>query len=273
MISLTEKIYYFVFLILLIYFYFYYDKCSNNILDLFDTTPKQYQSVIPLNLFTTWHTKKLPPIMEKNYESLKNINPEFNHFLYDDNDCREFIKKNYDEDVLSAFDTLIPGAYKADLWRYCVLFLEGGIYIDIKFNCTNGFKLIALTEKEYFVRDRYNLGIYNALMVCKAGNPILLKLIKQIVVNTQTQFYGVNALHPTGPYLMKDFIDQDTIDKLELFNSTSRKKMSKNSITLKDTIIIKSYDEYRTEQKKFQLGLHYHILWDQKKIYNTNTNE
>ena len=55
----------------------------------------------------------------------------------------DFIKNNYPVDVLEAFNKLIPGAYKADLWRYCVLYKLGGIYLDIKYSCVNNFKLIA----------------------------------------------------------------------------------------------------------------------------------
>ena len=272
---ITEPYYMIYVLLILCLCYVFWVVSKNKNYEFFDTTQetfvlkKQYHSVIPLNLFTTWHTKDLPPMMKKNYESLKSSNQEFNHYLYDDNDCREFIKTHYDADVLSAFDKLIPGAYKADLWRYCILYKKGGIYCDIKFNCVNGFKLIALTEKEYFVRDRFNVGIYNAVMSCKAGNPILLKLIRQIVHNTQTNFYGKGILHPTGPYLFKDFMDQKTINNLELFNSTrwTSKGDGNNCITFGDTVIICSYDEYRDEQKKFQLGLPYKDLWKQRKIY------
>ena len=35
-------------------------------------------------------------------------------------------------DVLNAYDSLIPGAYKADLFRYLVLYREGGVYLDCK---------------------------------------------------------------------------------------------------------------------------------------------
>ena len=80
------------------------------------------------------------------------MNPEFNHYLYDDKMCREFIKQNFSDDVLYVFDKLKPGAYKADLWRYCILYINGGIYIDIKFKCNE--KLINFLDQEYYVKDR-----------------------------------------------------------------------------------------------------------------------
>lgn len=225
----------------------------------------QYKSVIPLNLFVTWHTKQLPQYMSENYQHLQKCNPEFNHCLYDDAECREFIQANFDKSVVAAFDKLIPGAYKADLWRCCILYIKGGIYLDIKFKCMNNFKFIALTEKEYLVRDRWDCGIYNALMVCHAGNPILFNAIQQIVRNTQTNFYGLNALCPTGPYLFKQFVSKQTIDNLELyFDDLNRKFVF---IVFGDTIILTHYPEYRLEQQCFQKTLTYTELWLKRKIY------
>ena len=92
-----------------------------------------YNSVIPLHIFQTWHTKNLPPNMRQSVEYIKRSNPRFHHRLFDDNECHDFIRDNFDESVLHAYNKLIPGAYKADLWRYCVLYKLGGIYLDIKY--------------------------------------------------------------------------------------------------------------------------------------------
>ena len=107
-----------------------------------------YNSIIPLNLYTCWHTKDLPPLLKNTYEILMKENPEFNHYLYDENDCIDFIRNHFDIEVLNAYHSLIPCSYKSDLWRYCVLYINGGIYYDIKFRCINGFKFIHLLDKE-----------------------------------------------------------------------------------------------------------------------------
>jgi hypothetical protein len=68
--------------------------------------------------------------MFQSVNNIKKKNPRFKYYLFDDNDCREFIKNNYSDKILNAFNSLIPGAYKADLWRYCILYKYGGIYIS-----------------------------------------------------------------------------------------------------------------------------------------------
>ena len=54
------------------------------------------------------------------------------HYLFHDAECRDFIAREYPPDVLMAYDRLIPTAFKADLWRYCVLYKYGGVYLDAK---------------------------------------------------------------------------------------------------------------------------------------------
>jgi mannosyltransferase OCH1-like enzyme len=220
-----------------------------------------YNSIIPLKIYQTWVTKDLPPKMKKCVESLKAQNPKFEHFLFDDNDCREFIKTHFRTDVLNAYDKLIPGAYKADLWRYCVLFINGGIYVDIKLSCINGFKLIELTEKEHFVKDRPSpLSIYNALMICKAGNPFLFKCIRTIVNNVNKRFYGSSPLEPTGPVLLGKIILKN---KLKL-NIDMRHYDDGGYIIYKNRFIISTYyDGYDSERTQ----KYYQILWNERNIY------
>ena len=181
---------------------------------------KNIHSVIPLNLFQTWNTLELPQYMKKNVELLKKQNPEFTHYLYDDTMCREFISQNFDADVLYSFDKLKPGAYKADLWRYCILYKKGGIYLDIKYRCISHFKLIELTNKEYCVKDRiYNgvVGIYNALLCLKKNNDMLFKCIQEIVHNVKYNLYGFSELYVTGPHLMSNFFSKKDIVQLPLW--------------------------------------------------------
>jgi len=132
--------------------------------------------MIPKNIFMTWHTKDLPYHMKENVEKIKRENPEFNVYVYDDEDCKKFLKEHFDPKVLDAYNSLVPGAYKADLWRYCILYIYGGIYIDIKLQPINGFRFQELLDKEYFVLDCpyvcYDCDINIDIKLIKEGKPI-----------------------------------------------------------------------------------------------------
>jgi mannosyltransferase OCH1-like enzyme len=225
---------------------------------------ESYSSIIPLHVYTCWHTKDLPPKMAINYKELVDSNPEFECHLYDENECREFIKNNFEEDVLNAYNSLIPSSYKSDLWRFCVLFINGGIYMDIKYKCTNGFKLIALTEKEYFVRDRPENCIYTALIATLPGNEIMKKCIYQIVENVKNKYYGICPLEPTGPRLLGKYFTNEYRNNCELhFNI----EQNHECIILNDLVLFENYYEYRSEQSKYQKEKRYSEWWDEKNIY------
>jgi len=227
-------------------------------------------TVVPLNLFLTWHTKDLPLKMKENVQLLIKQNPEFDVYLFDDSDCASFIKDNFIEDVLDAFNTLIPGAYKADLWRYCILYVYGGIYLDIKYQCVNNFKLIELTDKEYFVTDRPDKSIYNGLMVTMPKNDFLLKSINKIVSNVKNNYYGVCPLCPTGPTVIGSFFPDEfykTNNLKFVFNIMANSYEFTNEIHMDNKPILSNYPDYRIEQKQFQKTKHYDTLWHKKSIY------
>jgi len=233
---------------------------------------------IPLNIYQTWKTKDLPPKMRECVNLLKQNNSEFTYYLYDDNDCRNFIETYFTYDVLDAYDSLIPGAYKADLWRYCVLYINGGIYLDIKFYTVYPFKLIDLVDKEYFVKDykKSGYGIYNAFMVCKKGNNKLSECINHIVYNVKNRYYTSSTLGITGPLLLRYFFTKLEFDNLELYLDDKKNNCYKNNnccpynycIYYKGNPILSIYNEYRNIT---EIGtnnqLPYEKLWNDRKIY------
>ena len=240
-------------------------KINNNIIE-----SKQSKQEIPLNIFSTWFTKNLEPGMSEAVESIKLTNPEFNYSLYDDDDCSEFIKNNFDKEIFDAYQMLIPGAYKADLWRYCILYIYGGIYLDIKFIPVNNCKLINLTDKEYFIIDappheNDNIGIFNGVMICKKNNPILMNCIMMIVQNVKNRFYGNSCLWPTGPFLLGHAI----FDKYSINSKDIEFLFMTDPFTIiyKNTPILKQYNSYRSEQNNTSPIKHYAQLWTDRAIY------
>jgi mannosyltransferase OCH1-like enzyme len=224
-----------------------------------------YNIIIPLVVYQTWYTKDLPLTMKNNVDNLKNQNPEFKFFLYDDDENRDFIKDNFNEEILEAYDTLIPGAYKADLWRLCMLFINGGFYIDIKLNCINNFKLIELSEKCHFVKDRPANTIYNAFIVCEKGNNLVKKGIRKIVENVNNEYRGSCSLSPTGPKMLGEIMNINNTNIDMCFFKYG------GYIIYKDTFVISTeYPEYDQDRKIMNKKInkdHYSVMWYKNNIY------
>jgi mannosyltransferase OCH1-like enzyme len=284
--------------ICIVLFVLYNGVNRNFIKEYFDNNKPR---IIPLDIYQTWHTKDMPLHMSKCVQKLQDDNPEFKHHLYDINECRNFIKNHFNKDVLDAYDNLIPLAYKADLWRYCILYKKGGIYLDIKFQCEDNFKLVEMTDQEYFVLDRpymdinmsledniilvndyenfYNnsknmwkkkqIGVINGFIACKPGNIVLLDCIKQIVQNVNTKYYGHTSLYPTGPGLLAEKYyhryGKESVNNFKYFYSINGKY-----IIDKNKKCLSQYPQYRDEQydeSKKNKNEYYVDLWKKKQIY------
>jgi mannosyltransferase OCH1-like enzyme len=174
--------------------------------------------------------------------------------------------------VLDAYDKLLPGAFKADLWRYCVLYKTGGIYLDIKFQCEPGFSLYDLTEG--YVREYNHLGtgLYNHIMytgcICsRPNNPLFMKCIDQIVENCRTKYYGPEHTSPTGPYLFASMMDPEDIENSEYAYYEENGVGYIRNIEDK-RVILSHYPEYRVEQKSFGKGTYWKDAWLNREIYS-----
>ena len=66
------------------------------------------------------------------YEQYQKYAPGFKLDIFDDEDCKEFLRREYDESYVQKFEELETGAHKADLFRYAYLFKRGGLYMDVK---------------------------------------------------------------------------------------------------------------------------------------------
>lgn len=235
------------------------------------TREGQESRTIPLDIYQTWETSDLPEKMNECVERLKSQNPRFRHHFFDDAARQAFIKEHFDKSVLNAYNKLIPGAYRADLWRYCVLYINGGIYLDIKYSNVDGFDLIELTNDEYFVPDIEDSGggIYNAFMICKAGNPIMKLAIDGVVENVKNEYYGESGLCPTGPMLLKKCFREDEFQKAKSNGLGICRHNENTSVCLRGKPILTVYDEYyKGDINKNKQG-HYSELWVKRKIYNS----
>jgi mannosyltransferase OCH1-like enzyme len=231
---------------------------------------------VPLVIYNSWHSNMLPPKMKENITSLVKNNPEFDYFLYSDDASRQYIRDNYPDEVLNAFDALKPGAYKSDLWRYCILYKEGGVYIDIKYNTLRPLLQIVSDSPYMFVKDKdwsesmFNC-FYNGAMITPPNNPVLKECIDEIVNNTTLRIYNANSLDVTGPCLLGRIMK---IHDKGIWSTTAfsydRETVNGNIIDyimVNGKRIMQSYPEYRAEQRIFQKTQHYGALWQHRDIY------
>jgi len=120
--------------------------------------------------------------------------------FYSDDTARDYIRTHYPERFVSVFDTLLPGAYKADFFRYLVLFKEGGIYADIDVMLDANLDQFVTPDLAFFAPID-SVGVYadesfclwNGLIGSAPAHPALANAIEWMVnlVSSRGDLYDV----------------------------------------------------------------------------------
>ena len=237
---------------------------------------------IPKVIIQTTKNKNITNMLLYNaVQTFLELNPEYTYLLFDDYECRKFIKENFQLDVLIAYDLLIPGAFKADLFRYCYLYINGGCYFDfkniIRFPIRN---VIKKNDSLLLCLDGDKESYYNAIILSEKKNDLLLKTInlcKNKIYNINKFYNFINKdinkakyiLSLTGPKLFYEAIS-NIINKKEIviFNHIQIKDFHEYKRLIVEynnhTFITKSYQNFEST------GIHYSTLWFRREILYKN---
>ena len=145
----------------------------------------------------------LPEPMKEAMNTFKENNPKYKHKLYSGKDCEEYIKTHFDNKILDTYLKLKPYSYRADLFRFLVVYNEGGWYSDSKQVCYQPIDKLQ-NGKEFIVSLDASINpncLFTAFFGSIPKHPILKKCIDMIVFNVEHEHYGIDCLYPTGPGL------------------------------------------------------------------------
>ena len=154
---------------------------------------------IPNIIHQTFISNVLPVEITKIIANNKKMCSNCEFKFYDDADCDNFIKTNFDIKVYTAFKSINPvyGAMKADFFRYCILYKKGGIYLDIKSVIKVPiFKIIKKNDICILDLPRNNLEPWRKhnptheqwLLMFAPNHPYLLEMINTMVQNISNKY-------------------------------------------------------------------------------------
>ena len=112
-------------------------------------------------------------------------NPKYKIDFSLDEDCINFLKIHFNDHIVNLFKSIEKGMYKADLWRLCKLYINGGVYADVD--------LVPYVVLDYLQNDItfYSClavdtkSIFQAFMVNNSPprNPLILHFISSFIRN------------------------------------------------------------------------------------------
>jgi mannosyltransferase OCH1-like enzyme len=246
-------------------------------------------------------TNKLPNNFPKYYnfcfKQIKKLYPNEEYHLYSGEELEQIIQDNFCDDVYISYKKLKPYACKADLARYCLLYLYGGLYIDLTLYFIN--TIPNLDSLEFFAfRDRQRVSmqcwaVQNCIMYSHKNSNITKNAIDLIVKHCKKEYYGiqptdVSATTVLGMSIMNSLPNlkistcgqQDFILKNDL-NIETIKQLNKNGYNNMDTLegyimddddkliaIRKPSFDGDIERLGFNGTNNFVKMWNEKQIYH-----
>lgn len=238
-----------------------------------------FNQVIEKNIMQTSYHKSiedLPIEIQHNIKKIKQNNPEYKYYYYNNDDIIDFIKGNYDNEVLRLYNCINDcyGAAKSDFFRYLWIYRMGGVYLDIKSGLTKKLsniikpfdeiilsswlnkQIIKYNFNKGYGEPHLNTGFGEFLqwnIISRKGHPFLKAVIDQVKLNIKLnnkKYIGKKLiLHTTGPIVYTTEI----LNILPYHNFTFHFNKINNS--LKYTI----FKSHKIHRSKVQSGNDYTI--------------
>jgi mannosyltransferase OCH1-like enzyme len=230
--------------------FFYLQKCRDDYINYFPIALDNLKRnlLIPKKIMQTWETKDLTHELQQIVDSWKIYNPDYEYILFDKYDRVKFIEERFSAEILDAYNSIIPGAYKSDLFRYCYLYVYGGIYVDIDTICLGKLNNFLIPNISFIAPIDLNTneidGDHNiacGFIASRPKNHIFLKCIDMILENIKSKQIPHSKLAFSGPGILGRAVN------IHLGNNEYSSFVNKQGI-IKDCLLLKF--EPNTEEVK-----------------------
>lgn len=234
-----------------------------------------YRGSIPLRFHQTLPRRNVHDLMFRNLlQHNRTKAPEFSFHFYNDDEMERVIEDNFGPRVINAYRRINPkhGACRSDFARYCILYVFGGIYLDIKSEVRQS--PLPLLEKvkraPVFLGGHWRHASYHAealgnprgeimnwVMASTPRHPLLQQLIMDITTTIESGKNGTGkqfVLELTGPIALSRVVLHNQVNKETVvltddihryfkYNSERCGKDDCRSLFYK-TLQVKAYDEH-----------------------------
>ena len=170
---------------------------------------------VPRLIHQTWKDHNVPHD-NGDPDSWKTHNPNWMHKLWTDEDLLNLVETHFPQ-YLEQYKSYPNVVQRADLGRYCILSLHGGVYADIDTICHQSLEPLAgdrrvilceePEERSHIARLRGLDRLYfNGTMASPAGHPLWDRVLELCALMAQAN--QADVLESTGPLILSAAVDQ-----------------------------------------------------------------
>ena len=215
---------------------------------------QKYYEPQKINLYQIYHNKKLIP--KKIYDNIKKYAKNYNHIIFDYQECQYFIGKYYGNEGIFTWNNLQNMSHKADFWRYCILYKYGGLYLDIKVELIKPIDKIIVNKNIIYTGTcaiNKNNCITIGILYSPPKNPLIFKCLRYCI-STATS-YSINTslryLINNSNYFYYYHINTSYFSQIIKENSENKSILKNGLIKMKNKIPnVYLFQEICTTKKK-----------------------
>ena len=159
-----------------------------------------------INLFQFWNTPTAPKEVEDLLASWE-ADPAFNYRRFNTETAEQFIEKHFDDRTLKAFRKCKVPAMQADFFRYCALFVHGGVYVDADTKNSGRLPELLHGRKHGLLMTRETRVANDFLYVCDPHTDLYRMVIERAIENVEGEISN-NVWMVTGPGIMTGFFHE-----------------------------------------------------------------
>jgi FkbM family methyltransferase len=240
---------------------------------------KKWSGKIPYSLFQAHQNRYVTEEMFSSMDTIRASADGASYTFYSNTDAGDYIMRHYPS-AIDAYNSLIPGAFRCDLFRIIRLYIQGGVYFDSPYSIPQGVKIFndIIKPDDEFVSSwdlpstsKSRPAVYQGFIASVPRHPILGAMIENILDIVEKQEYSDSPLSISGPIMLGR-----TMKKIKAFDKKGVrliKHLGEGKIKDKQQLLINTrYKEYDKDRKILQNGMpHYGILWNEKKVYRNIT--
>jgi hypothetical protein len=182
---------------------------------------------IPKIIHQTWKTNNIPEKCKKWVASWKEKNPDWEYRLWTDEDNRNLIKEYFPK-FLKIYDSYSRPIYRADIARYCIVYIHGGVYADLDFECLKPLDKLIKDDSCFFglePKEHWNGKhiVCNALFGAVPKTNLFVYFLREIynrtVRNSSAGKVTRGPVGLTGPKLVTDVLMMKGTKGVKIYRS------------------------------------------------------
>ena len=181
------------------------------------------------------------PTISKYMSIVKAHHEGFKYKFYNDADIRGELSLKFKNEVLWAYDTLVPYSYKVDLAKYCLLWLYGGWYYDVgvypEFSIHFDNQIEGVFFTDSLDTSNGTWRIVASIMYTIPKRKALMDAIEQIIQHCKEEYYGEDALHPTSTALLGKVMPKEYFEDKRLILGEGKMMAQENNVLRKALVL------------------------------------